>query len=435
MGEYASPGRVRAALRRGEKVEVRPEIFVQLEPGEQAAVLDRATAEQIIVLLRECDSRSVVDGLSMFGIERATPYLRELPPEELADLALSMKSDYRVRLMESLGPAIASEVATILSYPPDTAGGMMTPRYASVPEVVTVTRALELLRVHARAEAINYVYVVDAGGKLTGTLPVRALLAAKPGAKVQDAAAGEIVKLSARQPKDEVVRAFKGHKYQALPVVDDQDRLVGVVTAESVLSAVRDQEDEIVFGATGADARELELRTGVAATRRLPWITMTVVGGLGCAFIAGLFHATLERAVILGIFVPLVLAVSESVAAQTATIVLKTLVTGDIPRGALTRFLMKEVAVGLLIGLYAATLVMLASTFWPHSDLSLSVVIGCTVVLGVCWSTLVGVAVPTILRRFRVEPSVAGGPVVLMIADLFTLLFYFGIASLVVVAR
>jgi len=434
MAEYASPGKVRAALRRGERVDVRPEVFVQLEPREQAAVFDRATADQIIQLLRECDSRSVVDGLIMFGIERSTPYLRELPPEELADLALRMKSDYRERLMESLGPAIAAELATILSYPPDTAGGMMTPRYASVPAVVTVSRALDLLREHARADSINYVYVVDAGGKLTGTLPVRSLLAAKPSMKVQDATSGNLVKLSARQPKDEVVRAFKGHKYQALPVVDDQDRLVGVVTAESVLSAVRDQEDEIVFAATGADARELELRTEVAATRRLPWITMTVMGGLGCAFIAGLFHATLERAVVLGIFVPLVLAVSESVAAQTATIVLKTLLTGDIPRGALARFLMKEVAVGLLIGLYAAVLVVLASTLW-HSDLRLGVVIGCTVVLSVCWSTIVGVAVPTILRRFRVEPSVAGGPVVLMIADLFTLLFYFSIASLVVVAR
>ena len=434
MSEYASPGKVRAALRKGEKVDVRPEVFVQLEPREQAAVLDRSSADQVILLLRECDSRSVVDGLAMYGIERATPYLRELPPEDLADLAIRLKSDYRERLMESLGPAIAAEVATILSYPENTAGGMMSTRYASVTEVVTVARALDLLREHAKAEAINYVYVVDAGGRLTGTLPVRALLAAKPGARVQDAATGKIVKLSARQPKVEVVRAFKGHTYQALPVVDDQDRLVGVVTAESVLSAVRDQEDEIVFGATGADARELELRTGVAALRRLPWITMTVVGGLGCAFVAGFFHATLERAVVLGIFVPLVLAVSESVAAQTATIVLKTLVTGDIPRGALTRFLMKEVAVGLLIGLYAAVLVVLASTLW-HADLRLGAVIGCTVVLGVCWSTLVGVAVPTILRRFRVEPSVAGGPVVLMIADLFTLIFYFSIASLVVIDR
>jgi magnesium transporter len=435
MSEYASPGKVRAALRRGEKIDVRPEVFVQLEPREQAAVLDRATSDQIILLLRECDSRSVVDGLIMFGIERATPYLRELPPEDLADLALRLKRDYRERLMESLGPALAGEVGTILAHPPDTAGGMMTPRYASVPEVVTVARALELLRQHAKAAAIDYVYVVDAGGRLTGTLPVRSLLAALPGARVQDVASRNLVKLAARQPKDEVVRAFRGHHYQALPVVDDQDRLVGIVTAESVLTAVRAQEDEIVFGATGADAREQELRTSVAFTRRLPWITMTVIGGLGCAFIAGLFHATLERAVMLGIFVPLVLAVSESVAAQTATIVLKTLVTGDIPKGALARFLLKEVAVGLLIGLYAAVLVVLASMLWPHADLRLGIVIGCSVVLGVCWSTLVGVAVPTTLRRFRVEPSVAGGPVVLMIADLFTLLFYFGIASMVVVNR
>jgi magnesium transporter len=430
MAEYASPGRVRKALRRGEKPEVRPEIFVQLEPREQAAVLDRSPADRIIQLLRECDSRSVVDGLTLYGIERATPYLRDLPPEDLADLSLRLKPDYRERLMEALGPELASEVGTILAYPPDTAGGMMTPRYASVPEVVTVSRALELLRAHARAESINYVYVVDAGGRLTGTLPVRTLIASEPGMKVQDAASRSLVKLQSRQPREEVVRAFKGHRYQALPVVDDQDRLIGVVTAETVLTAVRDQEDEIVFAATGADAREPELRTEVAATRRLPWITMTIGGGLGCAFIAGVFQHTLEQAVVLGIFVPLVLAVSESVAAQTATIVLKTLLTGDLPRGALLRFLWKEVTLGLLIGLYAAVLVVLASTMW-HSDVKLGFVIGGSVVLGVCWSTIVGVAVPTILRRFRVEPSVAGGPVVLMIADLFTLLFYFGSASLV----
>jgi magnesium transporter len=434
MAEYASPGRVRAALRRGEKVDVRPEVFVQLEPSEQAAVLDRASSAQIILLLREGDSRSVVDGLTMFGIERAIPYLRELAPEDLADLALHLKSDYRERLMEALDPPLAAEVSTILSYPPDTAGGMMTPRYASIPDVVPVARALELLREQARAEAINYVYVVDANGRLAGTLPLRALLAAEPGARVQDVAARDIVKLRARQPKEEVVHAFKGHHYQALPVVDEQDRLVGVVTAESVVTAVRHQEDDILFGATGADAREPELRTEVAASRRLPWITMTVLGGLVCAFIAGLFKHTLERTVMLGLFVPLVLAVSESVAAQTATIVLKVLVTGDIPKGALLRFLLKEVAVGLLIGLYAAVLVVLASMLWPDSDFRLGIVIGCSVVLGVCWSTLVGVAVPTILRRFRVEPSVAGGPVVLMIADVFTLLFYFAIASIVVVA-
>lgn len=434
MTEYTSPGKVRAALRRGERPNVPPEVFVQLEPREQAAVLDRSSSDQITQLLRECDSRSVVDGLTMFGIERATPYLRELPPEDLADLALRLKFDYRERLMEALGPALATEVGTILSYPPATAGGMMTPRYASIPEVVTVARALELLREQARADAINYVYVVDAGGRLTGTLPVRALLAADPGTRVQDAAARNLVKLYARQPKDEVVRAFKGHHYQALPVVDDQDRLVGVVTAESVLTAVRDQEDEIVFGATGADAREPELRTEVAASRRLPWITMTVLGGLGCAAIGAMFQHTLERVVILGIFIPLVLAVSESVAAQTATIVLKTLVTGDIPKGAISRFLMKEVAVGLLIGLYAALLVVLAASILWKADARLGIVIGGSVVLGVCWSTLVGVAVPTILRKFRVEPSIAGGPVVLMIADIFTLVFYFTSATLVLPA-
>src|SRR5688572_24051669 len=149
MTEYASPGKVRAALKRGERPLVRPEIFVQLEPREQAAVLDRSPA-QMVTLLSDCDSRSVVDGLTMFGIERAAPYLREVPPEDLADLAGRMSSDYRERLMEALGPTLATEAGTILSYSPNTAGGMMSTRYVSVPEAVTVARALEILRAHAR---------------------------------------------------------------------------------------------------------------------------------------------------------------------------------------------------------------------------------------------------------------------------------------------
>ena len=224
---------------------------------------------------------------------------------------------------------------------------------------------------------------------------------------------------------------FREHRYLSLPVVDDQDRIVGAVTADHVLSALEEQEDQLVYSATGADAREPTLRTGVAARHRLPWITMTVAGGLGCAFIAGLFRETLERAVVLGLFVPLVLAISESVAAQTATIVMKALMTGELPKGALTQFLLKEVAVGLLIGLYAAVLVVFASTLWPGADFRLGIVIGGSVVLGVCSATLLGVIVPTVLRRFRVEPTVAGGPVVLIIADIFTLFFYFGTATLV----
>jgi len=430
MHAAASPGRARAMLRRGETPLVTPEVFVQLNPEEQAALLDRLPADKSWPLLRECDSRSVVDGLVKFGIERAAPYLRELPPDNLADLAHRMSSDYRERLMEALGPELAAELQTILSYPEDTAGGMMSTRYASVPEVVTVARALELLRQFAKGESINYVYVVDSAGKLVGTLPVRALLASEPRQKVGEVASRSAIRLPARLPREEVLRMFREHRYLALPVVDDQDRIVGAVTADHVLSALEDQEDQIVYSATGADAREPVLRTGVAAKHRLPWITMTVIGGLGCAFIAWLFKETLERTVVLGLFVPLVLAISESVAAQTATIVMKALMTGELPKGELTRFLLKEVAVGLLIGLYAATLVVTVSTIW-HADLRLGIVIGGSVVLGVCSATLLGVVVPTVLRRLKVEPTVAGGPVVLIIADIFTLIFYFGTATLV----
>ncbi|HTF56663.1 MAG TPA: magnesium transporter [Planctomycetota bacterium] len=430
MQPALSPGRVRAALRRGEAPDVSPEVFVQLDPDEQAMVLDRLPSDRWAVLLRECDSRSVVGGLTKFGIERAMPFLRDFPPDDLAHLAIRLPPDYRERMLDALGPELAAEVQTILAYPEETAGGMMSTRYASVPEVVTVAKALEMFREFAKVEAISYVYVVDSSGKLQGTLPVRALLAAEPRQRVGEVASRTAVRLHASQSRDDVIRAFRDHHFLALPVVDDQERLVGVVTADKVLTAVKEQENQFIYAATGADAREPVLAPGLAARHRIPWITMTVVGGLVCALIGLLFKSTLERAVVLGLFVPLVLAVAESVAAQTATIVMRTLITSDIPRGTLLRFLGKEVAVGLLVGLYAAVLVVMASTLWG-ADWRLGVVIGGSVVLGVCTATLVGVTVPTLLRRLRVEPTVAGGPVVLMIADILTLFFYFGTATLV----
>jgi len=405
---------------------VTPESFLDLAAEEQAATLERLGPKEGAAILRETDSRSLRDAMRLLGAEKLSPFLAEIPPDDLADLFVHISGAEREALLAALGAELAADVRRLLEYAPDTAGGMMSTRYASVPSVFTVARALDAIRVASRVDAVSYIYATDAGGRLTGTVPVRALLLAAPETRVQDLVSRAIVKLGVRDPRETVLASFRQNHFVALPVVDDHDRLVGVVTADDAVAAEHERADELAYSATGLDAREPLMNTVRAARSRVPWITVTILGGLGCAAVAGAFRSTLERLVVLGLFMPIVLGLAEAVTAQTTAIVTRTLLGGGAGLG---RFLAKEVLIGVLVGVYAGTVVGAVSLAW-HGRWTLGLAIGTAIAASIAWSALIAVLVPLGLRRFKVEPSVAGGPVALTIADLSTLAIYFGVAAL-----
>lgn len=238
-----------------------------------------------------------------------------------------------------------------------------------------------------------------------------------------------VVRLRASAPLDELIRVFNEHHYVSLPVVDDKDRLIGVVTSDDVLGAMRRTEAEVIRGVTGADPREALKETLVAVRGRIPWITVTILGGLGCAFVASFFKRTLEEVIVLGIFVPVVLALAESVGAQTITVSLSALAGGQVSRGEMLRFVFKELRVGILVGLYSGLAVSLASVLW-HGDVRLGALIGGAILVSVSWAALLAVVVPSLMRSLRANPAIASGPLVLTVADLSTLLVYLGGATL-----
>jgi magnesium transporter len=167
----------------------------------------------------------------------------------------------------------------------------------------------------------------------------------------------------------------------------------------------------------------------VAVRDRLPWITVTIVGGLGCALIAGMFQHTLETLVVLGVFMPIVLALGESIGAQTTSVVLATFAEAAGRAEDLTAFLIKECLVGLMAAVYSGVVVAGASLLW-HGNPRLGLLIGSAVLISVAWAALLAVVIPGLMKRFRVNPAIASGPLVLALADFSTLLVYFGGATL-----
>lgn len=406
----------------------RAELFLRLRPSERTAILRKVPDPQATRLVEVVDSASLAEPLVELGVERSRTLVAPLQPDDLADIVIHLPEEFRTPLLQGL-PSEA-EVARLLAYPEGTAGALMNTRYASVPEVVSVARALELLRQAARADRVSYIYVVTSEGKLVGTLSVRNLLVASPRALVRDIATKKIVKIGATARHEDLVQAFQTHKFQALPVVDDKERMIGVVTFDDAITALREEEERLVYSVTGVDPREHLLEGMRAARGRVPWITVTILGGLMCAAIGTIFQQTYEISIVLGLFVPLVLAIGESVSTQTAAIVMKTLITGAVERARVRAFFGKEIVIGVLLGIFAGAAVTGLSKLW-RVETKIALTMGAAVLISVMWAALLGVAIPWFLRRTRVDPSVASGPVVLFLCDLSTLVIYLGGAQLV----
>ncbi len=411
----------------------RAEIFMRLRQPEQTTILAAATPELAAAILADCDSTTLSTSLARMDFLSLQPALRLVPPDDLADLLLHLPDEKASELVKNLDPDMREEVRKLMQFDRETAGGLMTTRYLSVPQAVTIARAEEMLRSARPSDHASYVYVVDTFGRLVGTLPLRKLFLADRRTLIDEVASKPVVNVRVSAPRGEIIELFHQHHYLSLPVVDDKDRLVGIVTFDDVKEAMRAAEGDVVHGMTGVDPREA-VRATLAATRsRLPWATVTIASGLACAFIAGLFEQTLRELVMLGIFIPIVLALGESIGSQTVSVALSSLATGRVVRGQLGAFVLKELMIGLLVGLYCGVMVAAASLLW-HGNPTFGLLVGTAILISVSWAALLGVAIPSLMHRMRINADIASGPLVLAVADVTTLVVYFGGASLMMAA-
>jgi magnesium transporter len=406
----------------------RAELFVQLDLDEQKAILAEAPPPLVASILADCDSASLQDLLMQTDPASISAALRRIPPDALADIVLRLPGERAEQILAAVDAALRDEVRKLMTFDPSTAGGLMTTRYLSVPDVVTVERALQIIRGGGRADTPSYIYIVDANGRLAGVAPLRSLLMARPQDPVHSIMVRNVTWLKTSSPLEDIAAMFQQYHFVSLPVVDDQGRLVGIVTLTAMKEARQRGQEQVLHGITGVDPRERLKQTLVAVRDRIPWISVTILGGLGCAFIAGMFQHTLEAIVVLGVFMPIVLALGESIGAQTTSVVLSTFAEGAGAPGELRAFLVKECLVGVLAAAYSGVVVAASSLLW-HGNPRLGLLIGGAVLVSVAWAAFLAVVIPGLMKRFRVNPAIASGPLVLALADFSTLLVYFGGAT------
>jgi len=323
-----------------------------------------------------------------------------------------------------------------MDYLNEPVGRLAQKDFTALAQTLTVNGALAQIREHGAAQQIIYFYVVDAGQRLVGVLPTRRLLLAAPDARLQDIMISRVVTIPETATVLEACEMFVMHKFLAFPVVTADHGLVGVINVamfsqftEEALGLTERAHVEEVFERIGFHVAEVQGASPVKAFRlRMPWLAATLAGGICCALVSGCYETTLTARIILAFFLTLVLGLSESVSAQSVTVTVETLRGRTPNRVWFLRAFRKEALSALMLGVTCGLVVGGIAWAW-RGHAATALVIGSSITLSMVVACLIGLTVPTVLHRFKLDPKIAAGPVSLAIADVCTLLIYMNVAS------
>lgn len=393
------------------------DVFGRLEPHRQ---------EEILAHLTDQETKHI---------------LAELAPDERTALLGELPAEMTRRLMSFLSPEDLAEARELLGYPEDSVGRLMTPDYVDVRPAWTVQEALDHVRRAGRdSETISRIYVTDEAGRLLDDLRLRQLILAEPETPVAQLMNFDFVALSAFDDREEAVHEIQRHDMFAMPVVDSNGILLGIVTADDVLEVAEEEATEDIQKLGGQEALEapyLETKLGTMLVKRGGWLAVLFVGEMLTASALAQYQADIAGAVVLALFIPLIISSGGNSGSQASTLVIRALSLGEIRLRDWYRVVRRELATGFILGGALAILGVLRVVLWhewfgEYGDHfgRLALAVGLSVIAVVTWGTVTGSSLPFLLRRLGFDPASASAPLVATLVDVVGLVIYFTIAKM-----
>jgi magnesium transporter len=402
--------------------------------------LERLEAEELFLILSSEDQAELIAETP--ELERRS-WLRLLPPDDAADLIQASDENIRPSLLRVLDERSRGEVAALLAYKEDQAGGLMSPRFPRIRREMSVREALTYVRIQATdyLETLRYIYVLDIDQKLHGVVSLRALFAAPPDKLVDQIMETDLVTVSEHMEQEELSRFFAEAGLNAVPVVDELGRMKGIVTVDDMMSVVEEEatEDFQKLGAQAAlDAPYLQTSFLLMIQKRVGWLALLFLGSTLTASAMEFFEAELERAIVLSLFIPLIIASGGNSGSQASTLVIRAMALGQVRLRDWWKVFFREAFVGLSLGAILGVLGFIRVMIWPGREMEnpslywfLAITVSTSVLFIVTWGTLVGSMLPFILRLCRLDPATASAPFVATFVDVTGLVIYFTVASAV----
>jgi magnesium transporter len=397
-------------------------------------ILNGVPATKVAAILSELQAKEAVRLLEGFPEDRIVAWFQLLPSHVMADLANSFPASRRKDLLAALPPDQSGAVMALLRYPSDSAGGIMDNRFIAMRADLTVEACLAELRTTAsqRTDDVLYVYVTDDAQRLVGVVALRELVFAPVERPLREIMNQEVRFLRVTDDQEEIARQLQHYHFLGLPVVDEQERLVGVVRIRDAIRVAETEATEdmqLMVGLSGEERIWTPWRQSIG--RRLPWLGVNLGTALGAATVVTFFEGTISRWTALVAFLPIICAVAGNAGNQALTVIIRSLALGEVARGDALRALRKELVIGAGNGVVLALATGLIAFAWKGS-LLLGAVAGTAMLLNQVLGALAGVAIPFGLKWCKVDPALASSIFVTALTDTMGFLVFLGLATLAI---
>ncbi|WP_261132617.1 magnesium transporter [Bacillus sp. Marseille-Q3570] len=418
------------------------ENFLEMHPYDQTRLFSVLEEEERMRLYGYLSPEEMADIFEKIDLEDTKGYLFEMEPFYAAKMLGDMYADDAVDVLNDLEAEqlasyltimdneAAQEIKELLHYEEKTAGSIMTTEFVAIRANQTVTQAMEILRKEAPdAETIYYVFVVDENKKLVGVISLRDLIIAEENTLVNEVMNERVVAISVGEDQEEAARMMKDYDFLALPVVDFQNHLLGIITVDDIVDVIDEEASEDYSKlAAVSDMDSADRSPMQAAKRRLPWLIILLFLGTITASLIGQFEETLNQVAILAVFIPLIAGMAGNTGTQALAVAVRGIATGDTDKQDVRSLILREAGTGLITGASCGVVITFIVYLWQDS-IYLGLLVGASILLTLIVATLAGALIPLLMHKMKIDPAVASGPFITTINDIISVLIYFGLAT------
>lgn len=408
------------------------DLFGSLSPGETIALVDVLFANnRAASTLKELPSEYLPQVLPHLSNARLAAMIEHLQADDGATFVLALNAERRPEVLELLPRAVLGAVQCVLDWPEDSAGRIMDIEFLSLDASTSVEDTIAKIRsAEDRSERLLHLYVVDDGGHLVGVVPPRRLVVAQAERTLGEIMVQDPVSVSVLADREEAAHIVARHNLLALPVINDLHHIVGVITVDDVIDVIQEEATEDMYRLAGLNEEDRVFSTPVeSVSRRLPWNFLNLLTAFMAAAVVGLFEDTIVQVVALATFMPVVAGMSGNTGIQALTVVTRGIALGEIQFSTGIRAVLKEVFVGLAIGVLMGTIVGLVAWAWKGIPM-LGVVLVLAMVCNMTLAGLMGAAIPLILKSLGQDPALGGGILLTAFTDSIGFLVFLGLGAL-----
>ena len=409
-------------------------VFRYFNDDEQIQVFDLMQEnDHTLEFLVELDDTIIEKLLNIENPNRIVNLIQNASTNDQSYILGTLDHSQAKSVIDLLNKEEQEEIEEIMGYPEDSAGAMMATDVFTLYQDTTCGEALKTLQDQKDAEMVFYLYITNEDDSLVGVASLRALATTPSNTFLKDVMVRRVHSVRPETDQEDVAQIVAQYNYLAVPVVDSDNRLLGIVTVDDVVDVIREEatEDFLQMAGVGKDREILLKSSWENAKVRLPWLFASWIGGVVAAYVIGSYEYMLENIIALAAFIPVIIGMGGNIGTQSSTIIVRGMATGRIEIGNELVILVKELKVGLILGiLYGVLLGLFANLRFIETDPMLGLVVGLSIACSMLIAVTVGSFTPLILRKLDIDPAIATGPFVTTSIDILGVLFYFVIAGI-----